>query len=276
MGIPPPVNLMVARARCRFAAVYGSRVTRHVCHAALLASLAGPLPPVSAALTAQQSVRGIVVRAGTEQPIERAAIYLVGATGAVRGVTSSDSAGSFVVWAPDPGIYTLHIHRPGYMPTRSDSLEVQPQQSIQVRVSLMPDAVMLEAITVFGEPPPSLTPELEQFLARRRMRMGYNFSREDIARLKADHVVDLLREVPGFVTLSSRASSRRYVLNANRCTPAIFIDGRRSLLPETELLEFQSLHQVYGIEVFRYASSAPAVYASGCGSILIWTRPPGP
>ena len=252
-------------------------VKRGLCRSAVFAlTFTVCLSLVSATLAAQQSVRGIVVRAGTNEPIEQATVYLVAATGAVRGVAWSDSTGSFLVWAPEPATYTLHVHRPWYVPTRSDSLEVPPQQSVHVRVNLMPDAVMLEAITVFGEPPPSLTPELEQFLARRRMRMGYSFSRQDFARLKADHVVDLLREVPGFVTLSGRASTRRYILNANRCTPAIFIDGQRSLLPETELLEFESLHLVYGVEVFRYASSAPAVYASGCGSILIWTRPPGP
>jgi hypothetical protein len=108
------------------------------------------------------------------------------------------------------------------------------------------------------------------------MRIGYNFSREDFERLHAAHPVDLLREVPGFVTISGRASKRSYALNYSRCPPIIYIDGLRWRLPQTELIEFSSLHNVYGVEVFRDWSSTPHEYLGGCGAIVIWTRPPEP
>lgn len=237
--------------------------------AMVLASCVVGLP---AALVAQQSVRGVVVRAGTADPVQHASVYLVAEAGTIEGVTFSDSAGRFVLAAPAPGSYTLHVHRTGYVATRSGTLRVPADSSVVARVHLSPSAIMLEAITVFGKAPARLTPELQEFLTRRRMRVGYSFSREDFQRLKAEHPVDLLREIAGFTTLGGRASRRRYVLNARRCPPAIFVDGRRSQLPQSELLENFSLWNVYGVEVFRDQLSAPAQYASGCGSVVIWTR----
>jgi len=237
--------------------------------AIVLASWVASLP---AALAAQQSVQGVVVRAGTADPVQRASVYLVAAAGTIEGVTLSDSTGAFVLAVPAPGSYTLHVHRTGYVATRSGTLDVPGDSSVVVQVNLSPSAIMLEAITVFGRAPARLTPELEGFLTRRRMRVGFSFSREDFERLNAEHPVDLLREITGFTTLGGRASQRRYVLNARRCPPAIFVDGRRSPLPQQELLENFSLWNVYGVEVFRDQSSAPAQYASGCGSVVIWTR----
>lgn len=237
--------------------------------AMLLASWVAGLP---AALAAQQSVRGVVVRAGTAAPVQHASVYLMAAAGTIEGVMLSDSAGSFVLAVPVPGSYTLHVHRTGYVATRSGTLHVPADSSVVVQVNLSPSAIMLEAITVFGTAPARLTPELQGFLTRRRMRVGYSFSREDFERLHAEHPVDLLREITGFTTLGGRASQRRYVLNSRRCPPAIFVDGRRSQLPQNELLENSSLWNVYGVEVFRDQSSAPAQYASGCGSVVIWTR----
>ena len=245
----------------------------------LLACLAA----VPAALSAQQSVRGVVVRAGTDEPIAAASVYLIGANRAVQGVVLSDSAGAFTLGVTAAGRYALRGRRIGYVAAESGTFYVRPDSTVSVRLELEPSAVMLEAITVFGETPKRLTPELEGFLSRRRMHVGYSFSREDIQRLKAAHTVDLLREVPGFVTSSGRAGQRSYALNFRRCPPAIFLDGLLSRVPQGEWLENHSLWNVYGVEVFRDWTSVPTEFLSQprprdpdpkCGVILIWTRPP--
>ncbi|KPJ97481.1 MAG: hypothetical protein AMS20_17090 [Gemmatimonas sp. SG8_28] len=243
-------------------------------HPRILATvLASWFVGVPAALSAQQSVQGVVVRADTDDPVESASVYLVAESGSILGVTATDSAGLFVLAVPSPGSYTLHVHRTGYVATRSETMHVPADSSVVVRVNLPPNAIMLEAITVFGEAPRRLTPEIQDFLARRRMRVAYSFSREDFRRLRAEHPLDLLREIPGFVTLGNRAAYRWYALNSRRCPPAILVDGQRSRLPQAELIENLSLWNVYGVEVFRDWSSTPSIYGSSpCGTILIWTR----
>lgn len=225
-----------------------------------------------AALSAQQSIRGVVAQVETGDRIARAAVLLLGIDGPVHGAALSDTAGEFEIAVPSPGKYLLRALRAGYYPTESGAITVPANAVVEVRVNLRPDPVLLEAVTVYGEAPQ--TRELREFHLRRSQRRGYSFTRADFERLNASRVMDLLPEVPGF---SSRGTprTRQITLNFRRCQPAVFIDGYSPRLAPPELihlLETLPLHMVYGVEVFRDFSSVPPEYGlQVCGAILIWT-----
>lgn len=238
----------------------------------LIAALAGSLVLLTpAAVSAQQSIRGVVAQVETALPINRAALFLMGADGALYGSALSDSAGQFEIDVPLPGGYILRVHRVGYNATQSELVQVPANAVVEVRVNLRPNPLMLEPVTVYGESPQ--TRQLREFHMRRSQRRGYHFSRADFERLKATTVLHLVPEIPGY-RYQGTSKNPWITLNDRRCPPAVYVDGFEWRLGFFDLIHGLPLDQVYGVEVFRRWGNVPVEFSGGralCGVILIWT-----
>ncbi len=228
------------------------------------------VPLVPGALSAQESIRGIVAEIETADPIGGAVVSLLGSDSALHAMVLSDSLGWFEVGIPRVGSYVLRVNRIGYQPTRSGVIAVPADAVVEVRVNLTPDPLMLEAVTVRAAAP--LTPELRGFYKRRDQRRGYQFTRADLERLNATMVAHVLTEIPGY-----RKTRGGISLNFRRCRPAVFVDGYEPLLPGLYLGSGLPIGHVHGVEVFRNWSDVPGEFAlprrgdARCGVILIWT-----
>lgn len=220
-------------------------------------------------------LRGTVINAQTQKALEGAQILLFAPDGAVQAAATSDSAGGFSFEALTAGRYTIRVLHIGFAPARGNVVNVAALSTTTVLVPLS-QVVTIEGVTVTGNALPEGL-RIREFETRRRMHIGTSFNRDDFERLYAEHVLDLLVEVDGFVRLGGGSTTdRSYAVNFRRCTPAIWIDGFFSTLPPNEVIENLSLWNVYGVEVFRNASEIPGEYTvrgpAGCGLILIWTR----
>ncbi len=185
---------------------------------------------------------------------------------------------------PATGGYFVRVQRAGYDATRSGILHVPPDAAVQVRVNLRPDPAMLEAVTITGEAPVR-TRQLREFWKRRRQHRGFNFSRQEIERIGAREVLDVLRHVPTFRRQGTRPRDRSISLNFRRCTPVVYVDGWE--LPYTDgdvdgvfqtIVASMPIDLVYGVEVFTNLADVPAQLqatkynAASCGVIAVWTE----
>ncbi len=234
-----------------------------------IAAVALTVPTPSAA----QTVRGKVAVINIGDAIPKAAVMLLGESGAAYAVALTDSLGEFTLHADAPGRFFLQVHRLGYNNAVSGTLELTEGRTIEVRVNLRPDAFMLDAVTILGRAPQSR--ELRDFVRRRRLKLvRWSFSREEIDQLHAGHVEDIVMQVPG-AQIRGGLTNRRVTLNVRACTPQVYVDGF-----EERGSFFNSAFPVSwidAIEIFRTASETPAEYRdpnykiAQCGTILIWT-----
>ena len=81
----------------------------HIALTALLALCAGP------AVLAAQTVRGTVTDPDYHRPVTGAVVVLMDTLSAPVDSTRTDSAGAFVLAAPGPGPYIIHVTRTGYL-----------------------------------------------------------------------------------------------------------------------------------------------------------------
>ena len=220
-----------------------------------------------------QAIRGKVAVIDIGEPIAKAAVLLLGEDGVAYAATLTDSAGHFELETSFAGRFVLRAHRVGYHGTSSDPIELAPGRIVEVRINLRPDAIMLEAITVYGRVFQSR--QMKEFLRRRRLGLSrYSFSRSEIEQMRAGTILNVVTQVPG-ARVVGRHRNRSMRLNARGCPPRIYIDGNRAY-HEFFSVPFP-IDWIEAIEVFRTASETPAYYRdpdyriARCGTILIWT-----
>jgi hypothetical protein len=136
-----------------------------------------------------------------------------------------------------------------------------------------------------------VTPEFRDarargFYDRMDAGMGRYLTREQIVARNAARTSDLLRGIPG-VDFAGGSRSTIPWLGGNRrrhgsgtlgaCMPFLYIDGYLRVLRGNERLDdIVDPSEVWGIEVYRYASDIPSELprrgmAGNCGAIVIWT-----
>lgn len=242
--------------------------------------LAGTL--LSAELASAQA-GGIVsgtVTAANKMPIPEARVRLVGTN--LATVTRID--GAFQVAQIPVGAQTLEVMMIGYTPKR---MPVDVAAGATLEVSFILDPVPLETVRVTAAS--TFSPGMAGFEERRARRLGRFFTREDIDKMQARQVTDVLRRVPGmqiqvgsgaFSGGSQTAQSGRTVgtSGSRTCPMAYYVNGVAfPLSSDIPINHYVATDDVAAIEVYSGASQIPpqfnsSMFNSRCGVVVIWTR----
>lgn len=115
----------------------------------LLLGALGVLVRVSPA--GAQTVRGILVEAGTDQPIPGAFVILEDVEGGAHSSTLTGRAGTWLLRAPRAGTYRLRADRIGYVSFLSDSIVLGEGESATYRMEAAVSPIGLAELAVEGE-----------------------------------------------------------------------------------------------------------------------------
>ena len=229
---------------------------------------------VGAGATQAQSFRGVVLDAATRNPIAGTIIQVGSDRGNQQRRTTTDSAGTFFLTLPGPGLYTVVATRIGYLQHRGDTVRVGDGEAVALRIELDRSAVPLRPVVVTER----LSWLPDGFEQRRASGFGRFLTRTDIENRRGSQTTDLLRGMPGLqLTPVRRGRGSGTILQmrgpGGLCSPAVWIDG----IPLVD--GGQSLDQVLApsvleaIEVYNSTSNAPIQYRTGnCGVVLFWTK----
>lgn len=238
----------------------------------LAAFLAVPGLPQAVPLHAQTAAGGRVVGQVVEQrrgtPIRDVELRIQG-TSLVR---TTDSGGRFLFEAVPPGLRVLEVSHMGYQ-ARLDSIQVLPDETLELLVSLAPEPLALDPLVVSVR---SKVLEAAGFYRRRTQGLsGFHITRDQIEARGSVRLSDLFVGVPG-LQLAQRdgvmgpvlVSPRGTLLGSGTCTPSVWLDGVL-----TTIIDLDDIHpnQVEGMEIYRGAGT-PLRFNDPCGAILIWTR----
>lgn len=95
-----------------------------------------------------QTVRGVVVRAGT--PIPGVVVQLIDSTAAIVARTLSDDAGTYRLIAPRAGTYRIATRRIGFAPTTSSTIVLNAGETREQQLRVDGIAVSLDTVRVRG------------------------------------------------------------------------------------------------------------------------------
>jgi hypothetical protein len=212
--------------------------------------------------THAQAVTGIVANVNTLERLVGAEVLLFAMDSVLNAATFSGENGEFFIEASEAGTYTMEVRHLGYK-GRAVTILLQTDKVIEVRVNLAAEATELEGVTVYGQT--AETEDQREFLSRRHLPWNYSFDMEEIERLHAASVYEVVQfGVPG-------GEARCYT---------VYLDGlpNVSALGVNRAYDKISLRFVYGIEVYRYYMDIPIKYRDAfadpqmrCGAILIWS-----
>ena len=217
--------------------------------------------------------RGIVsgwVRTEDGVPIPGARVRIFGSD--VVGVTNDD--GEFQLTGVPGGTQTLTTRAIGFVP---DERAVDlTDRHLPVVVGMLSVRRFLDTVHVHASRNAITT--MVGFEDRKKSGSGRFFSANDVERLHPHELTDLLRHAPSveLTTDNHHNVTIRMRGDLSSCTPAIFLDGKQ--LVDWELSDLNSLvqpDQIGGMEVYTPAMT-PAEFRTkhGCGTILVWSRPP--
>ena len=224
------------------------------------------------AASGAQVIRGTVVDAATQAPIAGATIELRGATDRDPMRAVSDSAGAFMLNAPQPGAYTIQARRIGFLTAPPDTITIAKDEPIRVEMRLDAKAVPLEPVRVTARGDSAASNE-------RHTPGGFGrvITRRDIDARGTQETSDLFRLMPGFVIRSVRRGASAELLMrgpAGLCQPTMFIDG--SYVPMSRGATIDAVispGMIDHVEIYNSVAAAPTPYRLGtCGVLLFSTR----
>lgn len=114
-----------------------------------LATLLATFMALAPAPVAPQAIAGVVVDDRSLEPVPGALVRLV-IQGWLDRATETDSLGRFFLATPREDQYQLEVSRMGYQTTRSQRVLVAEGDTVSVEFRVLPDAVLLDPITVTG------------------------------------------------------------------------------------------------------------------------------
>jgi len=192
-----------------------------------------------------------------------------------KTVTADDS-GRFTLSGLPYGSSDLSVRAIGYVPQRI-VVDVLVGDPTRLNVSLLTGANVLAAVRTNASRSVNAN---DGFDKRRTQGWGRFFDADDIARLHAWDVNDIVRATPGLKPMGLGFHS---VIRMNSlfdpvkgCIPYYYLDGRQL----TDVVESQDL-EVYvqaqdlaGVEIYNRPEDAPPQFrpiTATCGSIVMWT-----
>lgn len=232
------------------------------------------------------SVAGRVVTDSTGEPIEGAAVRLLGTPYATR----TDAAGRFRFPTLPEGIYLLQARAFGHEPA-SASLTLDAGQALEVDVTLAATGYVLPEISVIGRAREGalISAKLAGFYQRQREYGGFGtFLTPDFIEKRNPAVAtDILRNVPGVrltcggsvgsaCVITVQRSAGTTFSNSGACPPLIYLDGIMIPGIVDRLDNVIPARNVQAVEVYRGTAGMPAEFnrqGAGCGVIAFWTGP---
>jgi hypothetical protein len=198
--------------------------------------------------------------------------------GSHRVAAVTDPGGRFRIDLPAPGSYLLRAQRLGY-----EALETEPfqlsREPLELMVTLDPEAIALDPVTVIGTPQDREQQWLERsgFNHRRALGLGTFISREELERRGAFSLIDTFYGVRGFRVIRLDHRDRHVIAGRSSapCYPAVFVDGVHLQRIGEDVLNHINLRDVAGIEAYPNQASIPVRYnerGRACAAILVWTR----
>ena len=236
-----------------------------------LIPLLGVLLAGEIAAQAPATVGGVLVGRDSRVGIEGVRIAVLGTS----LITTSDSSGRFFLAGVPPGVRVVQARAIGFA-VGSWLLELSEAQDFRDTLALEPRIYTLEAVTAIADPNDWRSEAA--FERRRAQGDGFYITRADITQRRATNVADLMRQVPGLITLCRAANCRIMMMRSTRnCSPEYFLDGYPATISTGATFPV-SITSIRGIEVYRNASEAPSEFQRiglNCGVIAIWTINPG-
>jgi len=242
------------------------------------------LDTTSVRVAGRAGISGRILESESDRPIAGATVTLLNSRGLSVGRVVTDETGGFHLRVRDPGSHELRAERVGYRAASAPQLTLVPDDTLQVELRMSAGAVVLAPLTVVAASRNLVrNQQLAAFDWRRTHQpWGRYLGPEEVRRINAFHVTDVLQQVP-FVQVSglSKVVTLRAPYTGGRCFPTVYVDGHH--VPsdgDMSINEFVSGSTVSAVEVYdRPALSPPEFTARGkkmeCGVIVIWTRPPG-
>lgn len=249
--------------------------------------LAAALPGSAAG----QQVHGFVFYAHNDFPVALATVSLVRPEGTVVATTETGFDGRFILLAPEPGEYLVHVEHLTAFAMVDGPVHLEDDGRAIVTFSLAPKPLALEAIEVEVERR-SLPLARQGFYDRALQTGGHFVDPREIERRAPIEISDLLRTVPGLRIIENNgmAGFRGYPMmsyalrsqlegSRGPCFPRVYVDGAvaeqgGNHMPFSDFDELVPAVDLVGMEVYRSPAETPAQYAglTACGVILLWTR----
>lgn len=251
----------------------GYRVSRLAVALSLLGATLAPAP------VAAQTVEGVLLERGTDQPIDLGYLLLLTLDGDSVAATLSDREGRFSVTAAEPGDYLLHAAALGYESRTNGVFALTEGGGVSVEYRIPRRPIEIGGLTVDAVSSAARQPSLVRngFVDRARMGRGRFLTPVDIARSAQLSTADLLATT-GRVHIMEAGPTRQIRMLGTRgyCTPAVYVDNIRISGSDLYLLEARvPLSTLQAAEVYRSPNEAPIRYGGGmggCGVIVLWTR----
>ena len=239
------------------------------------------LPLVIAPLAAAQSVRGRVVEVPGNRPLADAQVVLWSDSTHAVAMTRTDSSGVFLVRAPKPGTYVIHVRKFGYSGGQTDALPLTEPQEYEIVIKTPRVAPVLPNVNVTakgGRPGDFM---MQGFEARRRAGFGTFLTADDIDRKNSPQIAELLRGIAGVDV--APGPNGRYLITSSRggrsfensgCQMDLFLDGWP--VDEEVLQRTTRPIDLEAIEVYNGPATVPSQFkknlTGSCGAALFWTR----
>lgn len=229
------------------------------------------------------TLTGRVLEGGSGQPVEGAGVELNGNVVAVSGGDGRFRASRVpIIW----GSNQIQVSRLSYLNETSDLWIADPNETIDLSITLHPEPIEVGGVVVEGDRRRRLFERrMRPFYERRERGSGDFFTRSEIEERSPVEFTDLLRHLPGVVLTQNDFSVQIRFSRAMRSlgggtgcsSPLIFLDG--ALIGGAgDYVNLDNLvrpDQVEGIEVYKGPSQVPPQFnmtGSACGVIVIWTR----
>jgi hypothetical protein len=223
----------------------------------------------AAPLAGQATLAGVVVEAGTRQPVANVLVSL----DTTQLVTAAD--GRFRFTAVRPGRHMLRTSHVAYA-ERQDTVDIREGDVIELQILIATEAIRLEPISVAVQSQQLLDAGFYERVSR---GIGIFIHPEQLRESRAAHLSDFLARIPGVRRAlvdgeTSRIDMRGGRSISMRCDTQYFLDGA-SVAAGAAILDNLAPNNVAGIEVYRGASETPIQFDYGrasCGAIVIWSR----
>jgi hypothetical protein len=229
-----------------------------------------------------QVIRGRLITAYEDEPIERGRVELISADGSTLAFALTDAQGRFTLRAPAAGQYRLRGTAALHEAITKGPFEVRERQTTEIEFRLSRQEFELDTVHVSVA---RGIPRLASvgFYDRAREGNGHFIGQEEIDRRNARLTSDLLRGLPGVYVESGREPGppkvrlrrRASFQGGTSCVPAVYIDGFLQSNETGTAVNDIRPDLIAGLELYTTQLRVPSAYAhglSGCGVILIWTR----
>lgn len=191
--------------------------------------------------------------------------------------TSSDSLGRFQVVNIPAGKFILVVRNIGFAPA-TEEIAIADGDTLRLAVTLEHTAQQLSTFVITEK---KLSPKLAEFEHRRKAGQGTFFNLEEIEKMNAFTVGDVLRRATSVRIQSTPPPGLGEIAVASRevgtCGMQIFVDGVS--LGSVDLTYLPRPSAIVAVEVYAGSAQLPVWVAQGqantnrgCGAILIWTK----